>query len=443
MTRLKVLISAYACSPYKGSEPAVGWGFVAELAKHHELWVIVEEEKFREDIELYVAENPDFLESVHFYFVKKQRNRLLRQLWPPSYYWYYRRWHQDAFRLAARLHKEVNFDLAHQLTMVGFREPGYLWQLGIPFVWGPIGGLGFFPWRFLPVVGAYGALYYLGYNLFNWLQMNLLSRPRLAARAAASDAANGLIAATPENQSGIAKYWSCESVTLSEVGLPREPILQICGRAADEPLRIVWTGLHIPRKALNLALEALSRISADVSWELHVLGRGPRTLDWQRLADSLGISGRCIFHGWVPRDQAIKTMQDAHVMLIASLRDLTSTVTVEALALGLPIVCLDHCGFTEVVNEHCGIKIPVNSPGQVIKKMARAVESLASDENMRQTLAQGALLRACDFDWGEKASLVDQIYRTKVARVGNINPVVNEKTERPNRNGHDSRKKGK
>ncbi|MBM9532177.1 hypothetical protein JWG42_18650, partial [Desulfoprunum benzoelyticum] len=58
--RLKVLISAYACSPYKGSEPGVGWGFVAELAKHHDLWVIVEEEKFRADIERYLDENPAF-----------------------------------------------------------------------------------------------------------------------------------------------------------------------------------------------------------------------------------------------------------------------------------------------------------------------------------------------------------------------------------------------
>jgi hypothetical protein len=54
-TRLKVLISAYACSPYKGSEPGVGWGFVAALAEHHDLWVIVEEEKFRTDIERYLG----------------------------------------------------------------------------------------------------------------------------------------------------------------------------------------------------------------------------------------------------------------------------------------------------------------------------------------------------------------------------------------------------
>ena len=378
--RLKVLISAYACSPYKGSEPGVGWGFVSELAKHHDLWVIVEEEKFRADIEKYLAAHPDFGQRVRFYFIRKQRNRWLRKLWPPSYYWYYRRWHHDAYRLSQQLHHEVGFDLAHQLTMVGFREPGYLWKISIPFVWGPVGGMGLFPWRFLPVVGTYGAVYYLGYNLLNWLHMNFLARPRQAGKAAASGPVNGLIAATPENRDSATKYWGCASTVLAEVGLPREPELQIRERQEGEPLRLVWTGLHIPGKALNLALQALSRLPADVNWEMDVLGNGRQSTAWQQLAAGLGIGTRCHFHGWVPREHALEVMQAAHAMVITSLRDLTSTVTVEALALGLPIICLDHCGFADVVNERCGIKIPVTTPGKVVVEMARAIEQLARDE---------------------------------------------------------------
>jgi glycosyltransferase involved in cell wall biosynthesis len=418
-TRLRVIVSAYACSPFGGSEPGVGWGFVAGLAKHHDLWVIVEEEKFREDIERYLAADPDFAQRVRFYFIRKERNRWLRKLWPPSYYWYYHRWHQDAYRLALQLHHDVGFDLAHQLTMVGFREPGLLWKLPVPFVWGPIGGMGVFPWRFLPVVGGYGALYYLGYNLCNRLQMIFLSRSRQAAQVAASGLGNGLIAATPENRAGAAKYWGCAGSVLTEVGLPRAPVHQIAERATGEPLRLVWTGLHVPRKALNLALQALSRLRvADVDWELHILGEGQQTAVWQQLAISLGISARCRWHGWLARERALDLMQRSHVMLITSLRDLTSTVTVEALALGLPIVCLDHCGFAEVVNEHCGIKIPVTSPSQVIEEIARAVVRLATDEPLRQTLAKMARLRALDFAWDVKARSVDRIYRAKVGGVG-------------------------
>lgn len=406
--RLRIVISAYACSPYKGSEPGVGWGFVAALAKYHDLWVIVEEEKFRADIERYLADNPAFFQSVHFFYLKKQRNRWLRKLWPPSYYWYYRRWHEDAFALAQRLHQEIGFDIAHQLTMVGFREPGYLWELGIPFVWGPIGGMGLFPWRFLPQLGAHGALYYLGYNLLNLWQMHFAQRPRLAARVAGA----GLITATPDNQRGAEHYWQCPSTLMSEVGLPPITARSPLRRKQYEPLRIVWTGLHVPRKSLNLALLALAEFPTEVDWELHILGQGVLTSTWQQLSEKLGISGHCRFHGWLPRDKALAIMAGSHLLLITSLRDLTSTVTVEALAFGLPIVCLDHCGFAGVVDKSCGIKVPVVRPVETVNGLAEALQNIAKDEGLRYRLAQGALLRVQDFSWKKKAETLNHIYRS-------------------------------
>lgn len=410
-SRLKVLISAYACSPSRGSEPGVGWGFVRQLSRHHDLWVIVEEEKFREEIEGYLSAHPGELASVKFFFIAKKRNRLLRKIWPPSYYWYYRSWQLQAFRLAEDLHQKVGFDLAHQLTMVGFREPGYLWKLGVPFVWGPVGGMGFFPWRFLSVMGVYGALYYLGYNIFNAWQMRFSLRPRLAARAAEK----GLIAATRENQAGAMRFWGCSSTVISEVGLPHHIYHQPTSRQLGEPLRLVWTGQHTPGKALNLALEALARLPSSVEWELHVLGEGKCTSRWKRMAESLGIAGRCHFHGWKLRDEALSVMGDSHVMVMTSLRDLTATVTVEALAMGLPILCLDHCGFGSVVDETCGIKVNVSTPEKTVDGLAAGIRALADDELMRFRLAQGAVALANEFSWERKAEAVCGVYQDVIS----------------------------
>lgn len=406
--RLKILVSAYACSPFRGSEPGVGWGFVSALARNHDLWVIVEEEKFKDDIERALNANPVLGKSVRFYFIHKKRNRWLRKIWPPSYYRYYRQWHRDALHLAESLHREVCFDLAHQLTMVGFREPGYLWKLPIPFAWGPVGGMGLFPWRFFLAAGVYGGFYYLGYNVLNLFQMKYLARPRRAAQVAGA----GLITATPENQAGALRYWGCPSTLMCEVGLPREPESVVRGRTHGEPLCIVWSGQHIPRKALNLGIKALSRLPEEVDWELRILGEGPNTAKWKRLSDRLGVAGSCRFLGWLPRDRALEVMRQAHLMLITSLRDLTSTVTIEALALGLPIVFLNHCGFAAVVNDACGIGIPVTTPGDAVEGIARAIERLARDEPERQKLARGALLRAANFSWEHKARELENIYRS-------------------------------
>ena len=38
---MKILISAYACDPYRGSEPGVGWTAVCRIARTHDVFVLV------------------------------------------------------------------------------------------------------------------------------------------------------------------------------------------------------------------------------------------------------------------------------------------------------------------------------------------------------------------------------------------------------------------
>ncbi len=76
-------------------------------------------------------------------------------------------WHRRAYRFALELSGEIQFDLVHQSTMCGFREPGRLWKLDAPFIWGPVGGTQNYPWRFLPQAGFTGALKEGARNIVN------------------------------------------------------------------------------------------------------------------------------------------------------------------------------------------------------------------------------------------------------------------------------------
>ncbi|MGL1922386.1 MAG: glycosyltransferase [Hyphomicrobiales bacterium] len=405
------MISAYACSPYKGSEPGVGWGFVLALSKLHDLWVIVEEEKFRADIELWQSKSPEEAKNIHFHFLRKKRNRKLRKIWPPSYYWFYRIWHQDALELAEKLHRAIDFDLVHQLTMVGYREPGYLWKMGIPFVWGPVGGMGYFPWRFLGQVGLYGGVYFLGYNTYNWLQERFLKRPKMAAQKAQS----GLLLATSENKTIALHRWNIDGQVLAEVGVPKNIVDSPNSRLKNaQPFRLVWSGQHTPGKALNLALLALAQLPKSINWQLDILGSGRRTAAWKKMAEQLNIDEHCHFYGNLPRDKALNIMQNAHVMLITSLRDLTSTVTIEALSLGLPIICPNHCGFADAVTSECGIQISLITPKKFTTDFAQSIIDLEQNENLRFQLAIGAIERARKYNWNTKANYISNIYLTRL-----------------------------
>ena len=48
---MKVLASVYACSPYDGSERAVGWNWITELDKYHMITAITSY-KYKNDIEV-------------------------------------------------------------------------------------------------------------------------------------------------------------------------------------------------------------------------------------------------------------------------------------------------------------------------------------------------------------------------------------------------------
>lgn len=405
----RVLIVAYRCSPYQGSEAGVGWGWAVMMARAgYDVTVLVGDVD-RDDVARFLQTADLVVRQIRFVFVRRRRLAWLEPIFPPAYLWTYGWWLEDAYRVARRLHVEQPFDLVHQCTYVGFRVPGHLWKLGVPFVWGPIGGLEDMPWRFMREMGWYGVAYYTCYNTINTLQKWLLPGPKRAMRIAGRS--GGLIAATEGIRREIRSWYGQESRVVCEIGPPGSVATSITERGPGEPLRIAWSGLHLPRKALPLLLRGLAGLGSRLDWRLTVLGTGPLTGRWQKLAGELGIADRIDWTGKLPRDQAVRKVHDAHVFAITSLKDLTSTVLLEALSQGVPVVCPDHCGFSNVVTEGCGVKVKMEHPRQLERDLAEAIAGLGADEPRRRTLARGALERIGDFGWDVKADEVHRVYQ--------------------------------
>jgi glycosyltransferase involved in cell wall biosynthesis len=393
---------------------------VNAIAQHHEVWVLTAG-YHRRDLEGALCRQPEKRDSIHFAYVEEKLwhyrptpawIRIENSIIKPIMNWAYRSWLISASRLGQQLLREIDFDLVHQLTYVGFRFPGYLWQLDIPSVWGPIGGLENTPWGLLPTMGPRGAMYYGARNLVNSMHRRFLRQPRRAFAAAGP----GVIAATGSIQREIRRWYGVESEVICEVGLPGQTADTYSVRSDQEPLRIAWSGRHLAGKALHLLLRALSCLPDSMNWHLDIYGDGPSRTGWQQLANRLGIESRCIWHGQLPRTEALEGLKAAHLFVTTSLKDLTSTVILEALANGVPVICPDHCGFSDVVNEHCGIKIPIGNVRGFEMGLNLAISKLARCESLRRQLAAGALRRARDFSWEAKAEAIDRVY-DRVLRV--------------------------
>lgn len=403
--RLKVIVGAYACNPSKGSEYAVGWGWVEAISRYHDLWVLTCEYN-REDIEAELARRPELRTRLHFEYLYRKRYLKLEKIAKLFYLHTYRhQWLPDAYRRARELHEQIKFDLAHQLTYIGFRFPGHLRQLDIPFVWGPIGGLEQTTWRLLPSLGLKGAAYYTARNLLN----DFDRRCRWEPRKAFQKASGAVIAATSGIQKEIQRFYHVPSIVIPEVGIPPIAAQKPTKRADGEPLKLVWSGNHLPGKALPLLLKALKRIGDTLDWRLTVLGSGPCTKAWQRMSRGYGLDARIHWTGQLRREEALRIMQAAHVLVISSVYDLTSTVLVEALANAVPVICPDHCGFRDAIDESCGIKVPAGTPAEIVEGIMRGLIRL-SDESVRRELALGCLNKSREYEWDKKASKVNDLY---------------------------------
>jgi glycosyltransferase involved in cell wall biosynthesis len=425
MRRLNILAIAYACDPSRGSEYGVGWGWVNAIAADHDVTVITADFNSANIQNHFAEHGGSGCPNPRFVYVKNRAWHYRPQgTWlkieesfaKPLMNLAYQDWLRCAFDVAKRELSQEPYDLVHLITYVGWRFPGRFYRLGNPFVWGPIGGMKNTPWRLLPAFGVKGAIYYGGRNLINSFQLRTLRGPRRALEAAK----NGVIAATSEIQHELWTHFHVRSRVICEVGPPDFSVPNSTYRAENEPFRICWSGQHLPGKALHLLLEAAARLPGDLHYSIDILGDGPCGKRWQSMASRLNIAGHCHWHGWLSREDSLRLMRASHVLVITSLKDLTSTVAVEALSLGLPIIALDHCGFADLVTNECGLKTHPGSASQIANDIAVAIRSLYLDEPLRMRLAAGALNRCKAYSWQTKMAALNEIYdRVTTAPVTN------------------------
>lgn len=154
---MKVLVSSIACSPRGGSEGAVGWNAVRILAEQHDVFVLTRaalEEEWQ--AEKAAGRLPD---NIQVRFLGKKRDWHRHRLIARGQSWLrYLEFNRLALAAAKRWHAEDPMDLVHQVTFAAWRVPTNLWKLGIPTIWGPVGGAGIIAAPFRKQLGLQGRL---------------------------------------------------------------------------------------------------------------------------------------------------------------------------------------------------------------------------------------------------------------------------------------------
>jgi glycosyltransferase involved in cell wall biosynthesis len=418
--RLNVLVGAFAFAPGHGSEAGVGWNIATRLAKHHNVTVLYGDDVAVRDpqncVESRLNEHPvEGLQAVYVPCRGSWWARFLKWLyettgftpfWFVYYYRFCREWQWSAYKKGLALHSETPFDLAHQLTYITYREPGFLWKLPIPFFWGPINGADNIPWAYFGILTPEDRATYLARNLVNLYQRCGRGRIGKVAKHAAK-----IWVVTDADKQMVSGKWGLNADQQPEVGIITSiEIPNVRSYNGARPLSLVWSGRMEGRKALPLLINALSMLTNRDRIRLTVLGDGP---EWERskqAAVSVGINHLIDWKGRLPLHEARKVMDEADVFVLTSIKEASATVCMEALVGGLPVVCHDACGMANVIDGSCGIKVPMKDPETSVQGFFEAIQRFLDEPGLIAQLSEGALSRAEMFSWDKKVERIANSY---------------------------------
>ena len=363
------------------------------------------------------------VEGLRFVFVDQPRGaRILSALnrkffgghgigFPLLFYAALRFWHRAAHRHAALLDPSV-FDVIHHITPIAFWGGSDLWRFGRPYVWGPVSGAGRLSLKFAGWAGRRMLLFEILRAWFNSFHaLTSISLRRSVRRTAF------VLTVGPEESDLFLRLGATMPIAMIESAAPAASSTPRGARYdGSSRLRLLWAGQHIDRKALPLLLHALASSPVRERVELHVLGGGPRTEEWQQIARRLGLVDSVFWRGHLAHDEAIAAMRNADLLIHTSVREGTPHVVLEAMAQGLPIICHDIAGMSVAVTDQCGIKVPLVDPATSIAGFRKAVERFAETPPLLHALSTGAAARAAELTWEAKAAEIAHIYERCVTR---------------------------
>ncbi len=400
-------MSAFACEPGRGSEQEVGWRWAVEMARWYDVTVLTQTRN-RPGIERELEQGlPDggtlefaYCELARPIYLLKKRYDFLT--WP-----YYACWQWAAQRMAAELHARRPFELAHHVTFVSFRVPVWLKRLGIPVVFGPVGGAERAPANLL--ARGFGPLIRAKELLRNVATGGCA---RLLRVLPPIRTGQGICLAATPGMAAIFKRCGFAAEVFPAIGID-VPLEAPAKRSTPhDGIRFLFVGRLHPLKGVHLLLEAFAR-AAIPGATLTVIGGGGEELRLKRLAARLGIAARVRWEGQLPRRELAGHYARHDVFVAPSLYESGGLTVLEAMLAGLPAIVLDVGGHSVSVTPECGCKIPpTGTVDEVIERISQAMAAYATTPELIAAHGEEARRRVtAEYAWAGKAGRMRRIYQ--------------------------------
>ena len=400
-----ILISAYGCEPLKGSEAGVGWNWVIQMAQHNRLHVITRANN-QASIEAHLPNNLKNNIIFHYYdapsFIRQLKKRAKRL------YFYYFVWQIGIIPIVRHIIKTERIDYTMHLTFGSMWMPTFLPFFSTSFIWGPIGGGDCEPRPFLKLLPFKQKVI----QSFRYV-MNALSFMHPGVMFAAYRA-KVILARTPNTARAIPNCFRAKVQTILETAMEDSVFEHKCVyQLNDDVVRMITTGRLLPNKNILTAVKSLGYIPKDYRVRLTIIGSGYQRREIEETAKRIGRSQDVVIIDELPREEVLAVVERSDIFLFPSLREGGSWSLMEAMAIGLPVICLDWAGMAIITDDNCAIRLPVSNPEQMPKDMAGAIITLIKNPGLREAMGKAGRNRIKEvYNWKTKGLFVEQLFNS-------------------------------
>lgn len=401
-----ILATTYAVNPYKGSEDGMGWNFILQIARFNRVIAITRENN-QEAIARYMEENPsDLYANIEFlyfdlpywmrFWKKGSRGAML----------YYIMWQYGIVSFIKK--QTITYDIVHNVNFHNDWTPSFIWKLGKPFVWGPVGHHPLIPSQYLE---PYAKKYWIKDRL-TWMVKQYFWKFSYHLDQCKKKANHILCMndSVPKVLGLSYKYSVTPSVATQDLGWLEHQ--------NNDIFTVISAGRFVPLKGFDLTIVAFAKMIKSMPYEdknkcqMILVGSGPEESKLRKMCSNLKIEHHVKFISWIERDALMQLFKTSSVFLFPS-HEGAGMVVAEALSFGLPVICLDNVGPGAFIDKTSGIKIEKSDYEHTTEGLSTALKTLYFDASLRSKMRMGARKRFENiFHWDRRGEQLQKIYAT-------------------------------
>lgn len=335
----------------------------------------------------------------------KNYNKLnkFNSLVKPAYFPFYKnckKW------LSSRISQNDRFDIIHQINPIALRYPSPALHFNIPYIIGPLAGSLETP-KGLAKESPEGAWYRKFRNLD---PVRLKYDPWLRKTF---ERASLVLGAAPYVEKVLSDISIKKFAVESETGIFSLTEKPKKAASSEKTIKLLFAGRLIQTKGILYAIKAAALASKKCKLVLNILGAGDLSEDCKNLISSLNAQDYIKMHGRIPREDVYEFYRNSDIFLFPSYREPSGNVIFEAMSQGLPIITSNRGGPAHVVDENCGILVDPSSPENYTSGLARAIETLAANQSLRDSMSNNAVDRMKELAlWDSKIDRIVASYKS-------------------------------